>query len=500
MVDTPSGQTVFTDRFVPQQVRPKQAVAPIAYIADDEFKKDANRVAMANFLLKNQFANPRFDPGTIGDSSYLGDVNQKITRGYIRRSSPTTNDPMSMANLNFMYNPEAVIRDYVSYLDQEALDPFNTVYGSGNLIAPPSFINFSFNLFFDRQVQTSNGFTPKGVLEDYDFFDMVVRNVAPGGGTSVVPDNGIMMVNPKDIMVVFSEHLSVQGRPTNARVSFEKFNNEMTPTRMTISLTMIVTYFGPVREAFALDTNQAIKRWEALMNYSEAYDNEVTQAEADAANSAFQKTRGDIAAFVNSIPRNAAWSSAGTTGAGVSGIAAGASNDLAGKTLQFGRDNINKGGVKTAYTQAGGRANLPTSADCSGALWCCYNAYGASRILHGQDGPASTASIANWGEKNGWQTMQIVCLPKTASVEQMRASIKPGDVILRRGHVGMFDHWDTDPNRWWFTHQTSGNNGTVSNGINYLRNFDWAIRPNPSGSTTTTGTWIPIGGTDPGDT
>ena len=184
---------------------------------------------------------------------------------------------MSKAQLNFMYNPESVVRDYVSYLDQEALDPFNTVYQSGNLIAPPSFINFSFDLFFDRQVQATNGQIPRGVLEDYDFFDIVVRNVVPGGGTTAVPDNGIMMVNPKDIMVVFSKDLSVQGRPTNARVTFERFMADMTPTRVTISLTMIVTYFGPLRDAFTFDTSQAIGQWGAgTIPYSAVYSEEFT--------------------------------------------------------------------------------------------------------------------------------------------------------------------------------------------------------------------------------
>ena len=42
---------------------------------------------------------------------------------------------------------------------------------------------------------------------DYQFFDMVVRNVIPSDPNqtnNTLPDNGVMMVNPRDITVVFS--------------------------------------------------------------------------------------------------------------------------------------------------------------------------------------------------------------------------------------------------------------------------------------------------------
>ena len=54
-------------------------------------------------------------------------------------------DAKSTARLYFMYNPEKITRDYVSYLDQGALDPFNTVFQSGNLVPPPSFMDFTFS-------------------------------------------------------------------------------------------------------------------------------------------------------------------------------------------------------------------------------------------------------------------------------------------------------------------------------------------------------------------
>jgi hypothetical protein len=147
-----------------------------------------------------------------------------------------------------MFNPETIKRDYLSYLDQAALDPFNTIYNSGNLIAPPSFINFSFSLVFDRQIQEHDirpeSRIPDGVLHDYQYFDIVVRNVPPFTEDSPFRDNGVMMVNPQEIVVFFSRELVVRGRPTNAAVNFIKFSHNMIPTRMEIELTMIISYFG----------------------------------------------------------------------------------------------------------------------------------------------------------------------------------------------------------------------------------------------------------------
>ena len=87
------------------------------------------------------------------------------------------------------------------------------------------------------------------MLVDYQFFDLVVRNVIPTDPNQMsnqLPDNGVMMVNPRDITVVFSPQLTVQGRPINAQVVFEKFTHRMTPIRMRISLEMRVMYFGPM--------------------------------------------------------------------------------------------------------------------------------------------------------------------------------------------------------------------------------------------------------------
>jgi hypothetical protein len=203
----------------------------------------------------NIWTNPPFLSGAAGRlMPMLTTANgtpARILRGFIRRSEADVSDIASMSRLYFMYNPDSITRDYVSYLDQGALDPFNTVFQSGNLVAPPSQMEFQFSLFFDRQEEAAVHSNP-GVFVDYQYFDLVVRNVIPStdpnGMNNTLPDNGVMMVNPRDITVVFSPQISVQGRPFNARISFTKFTNRMVPTRMQIDLTMRVTYFGPLKD------------------------------------------------------------------------------------------------------------------------------------------------------------------------------------------------------------------------------------------------------------
>lgn len=232
----------------------------------------------SNALPSGDYANPPFNGGAAGrlHPALNGD---KIVRGYIRRSAYDGADPVSKARMYFMYNPETIVRDYVSYLDQAALDPFNTVYGSQNLVAPPSFMNFSFELFFDRQEEVAGNPGHPGVFVDYQFFDLVVRNVVPNSSatSNQLPDNGVMMVNPKDITVVFSPQITIQGRPINAQVRFEKFNHKMTPTRMRISLEMRVLYIGPLRQFEMDQTTGLIGATQQTISYSDVTNTSFTQ-------------------------------------------------------------------------------------------------------------------------------------------------------------------------------------------------------------------------------
>lgn len=172
-----------------------------------------------------------------------------ISRGYIRRTNTDTADPTSGYRLYFMYNPETIQRSYVAYLDQQTLDPNNALFGSNNMTAPPGIVDFTFELLFDRHIEVASDPLNPGTKVDYDFFDLVVRGVVPDTAATgnAIPDNGVMMVNPHSITVVFGEDLSVQGRVTNASVNFQKFNNRMIPTRLRIIISMKALYIGPVQ-------------------------------------------------------------------------------------------------------------------------------------------------------------------------------------------------------------------------------------------------------------
>jgi hypothetical protein len=196
-------------------------------------------------------------------------VDTRVVRGFIRRSNIEEKvDATSRYRLNFMYNPDVITRTYVSYLEQQALDPFNTVFGANNLVAPPGVLDFSFEMFFDRQIENANGYLPRGVLSDFDYFDLVVRGVIPESVPGGSPDNGILMVNPKNITVVFSPQISVQGKADSAEVIYQKFDHRMTPVRMTIRLSMKVFYIGPVRPEFTLSTSSSETVYASTVPYN----------------------------------------------------------------------------------------------------------------------------------------------------------------------------------------------------------------------------------------
>lgn len=213
---------------------------------------------------------------TLKDTRERGVADPSIVRGHIRRSVIDESDPTSKYRLYFMYNPEVIERSFVSYLDQQALDPFNTVFGSKNLVAPPGVLDFTFDMMFDRQIENANGAMPRGALEDFDYFDLVVRGVIPNIGTGDLPDNGVLMVNPRNITVVFSPQLTIQGRPNQAEVVYEKFDHRMTPTRMTIRLSMKAYYIGPAKKDFTFAQSTAAATAQATVPYDDAIKYSVT--------------------------------------------------------------------------------------------------------------------------------------------------------------------------------------------------------------------------------
>lgn len=357
----------------------------------------------------------------------------RILRGYIRRAQTEAGNEVSKARLYFMYNPENITRDYVSYLNQSALDPFNSVYQSGNLVAPPSFMDFSFTLLFDRQEEAMQRKHP-GVFVDYQFFDLVVRNVIPqdpNQSGNTLPDNGVMMVNPQDICVVFSPQLSVQGRPLNATVNFEKFTHRMTPVRMTITLQMRVIYMGPPRDAIEYKAEEL--QAEAQIPMGDPIQTEAPSFEANdnQTSSWFRSTYQGVVDSV-SATINRAFETAGD-----------GNTQARQAALQWAKDNVVQGGPGTGpWTDYEGkdsgskRYNLPESADCSGLVTEAYIKTGNGQSMAWMDHPG-TSVIIDRMKKHPERGMLT-----SLNTFNFNKDLQKGDILIRNGHIVFFDYYD----------------------------------------------------------
>lgn len=230
------------------------------------------QIALSNLALGP--ANPDFHPSIWGSSSRVAPTGT-ISRGYIRRANPGgASDPTAGYKLRFMYNPEAIQRSYISYLDQQAIDPFNSLNGSENSTMAPGILDFNFQLVFDRQIEAQQVSNDEGCLVDLKYFDLVVRGVLPTTQAGV-PDSGIMMVNPRDIVVVFSNDLQVRGRPYNASITYERFTHKMTPTRVTVNIAIKAMYVGPTPPSYDLPSETETRHSSVIQ-----YENTVKAKEA----------------------------------------------------------------------------------------------------------------------------------------------------------------------------------------------------------------------------
>ncbi len=388
------------------------------------------------------FTNPPFASGAAGrllpSIQTPGGVPVRIQRGYIRRGEIEAGKPESKARLYFMYNPEMITRDYVSYLDQTALDPFNTVYQSGNLVAPPSILDFSFSLMFDRQEEATDQDHP-GCFVDYQFFDLVVRNVVPNDPNSTgntLPDNGVMMVNPREITVVFSQQISVQGRPLNARVSFVKFTHRMVPTRMLIDLTIRATYLGPLKPevmyvAEEFKTADTIPLGEGLAAY------QYTNLEVDT----------DLNARANG--EEGSYSSVGESASNIANSGANARTSALQYAISHSR-NAAKNSTAAGVTKYD-NGSLRTSAmkgdifdyvDCSSLVVQCYQKIGAGPGMGwGNYGtwPHSTHGIMDTVDNNTFKGKVFKWGDAVNAAESGGLGmLQTGDLLIRRGHMGFF--------------------------------------------------------------
>jgi hypothetical protein len=448
----------------------------------------------------------------------------RILRGFIRRAEYDNSDQASKARLYFMYNPETITRDYVSYLDQGALDPFNTIYESGNLVAPPSYMDFSFSLFFDRQQEATNPDFP-GVFVDYQFFDLVVRNVVPASDPNsmngALPDNGVMMVNPRDITVVFSPQMTVQGRPSNARVSFTKFTHRMVPTRMTIDLTMRVTYFGPMKDMVQytrdIDVVTAtIPWWEQVGTTFEITNDDIKQWQQDismisnnvaaAALQALNETSSEVGTAAENLYRQTAISTGGSAGV-MSSIV-----DFAIARSAQGEN----GKAQTYLNEGDSRHQLWRFGDCSSFVWAAFANHAPPYAEEmgwkaWKEGASSQPAIDTYGMldlcRAGKSVTKIYDVPgsteRSVRVTNIRPNIKglqKGDLLFRdqirtyssKNHVAFFNRWEGTPGESavWITHLGSPGKPaattmlqlTNSKGEGFLEIYNVAYRPTFVGS------------------
>jgi hypothetical protein len=386
----------------------------------------------------------------------------RILRGFIRRSEADLSDIASMSRLYFMYNPNSITRDYVSYLDQGALDPFNTVFQSGNLVAPPSQMDFTFNLFFDRQEEAVIPSNP-GVFVDYQYFDLVVRNVIPttdpNGANNTLPDSGVMMVNPRDITVVFSPQITVQGRPFNAQINFTRFTNRMVPTRMEIALTMRVTYFGPLKDMVPYVKEEATTA--ATIPYSDIEDTyHINIDDLVAAKDRIIKAITDKLGLSDSDEG---------TGAPVEGNAGPIAKDIIDDLTNAHAGSLEINAAILEYTKQKVAANGTTyrfaqrswyEADCSGLVWIAFSDMGHLGTMK-WDQAYSTAEMwrkvkQSTGGSNGVVLFEVDG-QKTA-IDRKKAQrayinvLTKGDLLFRinaighnTDHIAWFDSWKGQP-------------------------------------------------------
>ena len=377
-------------------------------------------------------SNPPFDTGSAGRLTSLvtsgsGGNSPQISRGYIRRSNLNSSDPTDGYRLYFMYNPEDIQRDYVAYIEQNALDPFNTIYGSNNLVAPPGILNFQFSLFFDRQTENANGSMPRGVLEDYDYFDLVVRGMVPGNQTNPIQDNGIMMINPRNITVVFGPQLSVQGRAFRASVQYQKFDHKMTPTRMVITMSMMVYYFGPLKEDFTFASSDTESTFEATIPYDENLQYEVTYTDVRDAS---------LTDDVNLINASTGVTNASTTLNNINAITGPLNGSARQKALQvamsLGNSTVQYDQVRPIST-----SDRPTALDCSALVIWAYNKAGVIEAIGQSPSSGRTSTLLDAGFRLGTVIAGAGSLVPFND-DFLANYLQPGDLILSKElHVAM---------------------------------------------------------------
>lgn len=225
----------------------------------------AGKYSNPPFLGAGQMTGPNGAPSWMRDAS---GGNQRIVRGYLRRTYISATKPESFVRLYFMYNPDTVRREYMSWNENSTADPTGDLsYDSDNsMSAIPAVTTIRFTLFFDRQIEVATVEDHPGVLVDLQTFDVLSGNLvytdASGGDLqipvlppgTVIPSNtdptenhaGQYMPNAigTHVSAIFSPSLAVEGMLSGAEVAFTKFSHRMTPMAMALTVTLMVTYAG----------------------------------------------------------------------------------------------------------------------------------------------------------------------------------------------------------------------------------------------------------------
>ena len=291
---------------------------------------------------------------------------------------------------------------------------------------------------------------------DYQFFDMVVRNVVPSDpnqSSNTLPDNGVMMVNPRDITVVFSPQFTVQGRPLNARVSFEKFTHRMVPTRMRIQLTMRAVYMGPIRDMTEYKAEQFQSEVGIPIDEILVRDTIWNMDQLVGARAAAKEALDTIENMVQDLFTGGGGGGGGNPAVGnviEQGAAAATQNSAArASALNWAKSHVVEN--VTRY-DANNRVNLPHSADCSGLVCSAYRGVGMAEAMQWHDNPG-TYVMGHRLNSSNWKNATRIDAAAVAA-----GQLQYGDLVLRPGqpgHVRFFDSYEG--NQMWVFDAASPN-------------------------------------------
>jgi hypothetical protein len=338
-----------------------------------------------------------------------GGAVKRILRGYMRRSTvyplsqPGLSDQQKATNakLYFMYNPSDVARQYVSYsvlAGQSSDNPDSAVNGGQQV---PALVTMNMELLFDRQEEVARFPNHPGVLVDLAVFDMLIGNnvtsyddvmkrdidFGNAGATTAVstPSAGADTTTLKPgldiyITIIMSPSLVFEGKIMEASALFQKFSHRMTPTRMTLSVTLLLNYTGKLIPATTVNAaDQAQAAWRRDLTANKETVNPAVKA----------GTRG-AALNLNFEGRQLAveWGSQWTAEAGKRVNTTG---PYAGTTGSY-YWNSKKNGVtydRCANWQnddlvlsSTDPARTPPYFDCSSFCWRCFNVIGWADALH----------------------------------------------------------------------------------------------------------------------